>query len=138
MIPTIPESALPDVSAFSEEQSPGKTYRLDLNNKRIAGIIDDLDAIAQAAYKILYTERYAWLIYDWTYGMQIEQYIGKSMPFVIADLQEAITEALQVDDRIVAVQDFKIEKTQLDALYVEFTVISNVGSTEINFTLPAQ
>ena len=54
---------------------PSKTYKLNtnVNNQieatRIIGFVDNLDAVRQAIYHILMTERYAYLIYDDNYGI---------------------------------------------------------------------
>lgn len=131
MIPTIPESALPDTTQLNTVQHPGRTYRLDLASKRIVGMVDGLEAVTQMVYKTLYTERYAWLIYNWDYGMELEQYLGDSIDFVMADITQTINEALQVDDRVLSVQDFTMKKTDIDSLYVEFTVQSVEGNTRV-------
>lgn len=136
MIPTIPESAMPDISQLDTKNQPGCTYKLDLNAKRIVGKVDHLDAVTQMVYKTLYTERYAWLIYDWSYGMELEQYLGQSMNFVMAEIGSAITEAIEGDDRVLSVQDFTMKKTRIDALYVEFTVSSSEGKTKIGLEVP--
>ena len=132
----IPESALPDVSRLEVKPQPGYTYKLDLAGKRIVGMTDGLDAVTQMAYKILYTERYAYIIYDWTYGMELEQYLGKDMPFVMAELGGAITEALEIDDRVLQVKDFTMRKTRIDALYVEFTVATTEGESRMGLEVP--
>lgn len=136
MIPTIPESALPDVSNLNTETQPGYTYKLDLNAKRIAGHVDHIDAVTQMVFKTLYTERYAWLIYNWDWGAELEQYFGKSMDFVMADIGLTITEALDGDDRVLSIQEFSMQKTAIDALYVEFTVSSTQGDTRIGLEVP--
>lgn len=127
----IPESALPDASQLEDVRQPSLTYRLDPASKRIVGMVDGLEAVTQAVYKILCTERYAWLIYDWEYGVELEQYLGADYNFVVADITGSISEALLVDDRVQSVQDFVIHKTGIDSLYVEFLVVSNEGSTRI-------
>ena len=136
MIPNIPESALLDVGQIDLLPQPSRTYELDLQSGRILSTVDGLAAATQMVYKTFYTERYAWLIYNWDYGMELEQYIGRSMDFVMADIQLAITEALQVDDRFLSVQDFKMEQKKIDALYVEFTVSTTEGSTTIGLEVP--
>lgn len=133
MIPTIPESAMPDVGQIDATSGPGYTYKLDLNSKRIAGMIDGRTAVVQAIYKILYTERYAWLIYDWSYGMELEQYLGQEFDFVMADIERSITEALLVDDRILEIRSFSMRKARIDALYVEFTAVTTEGDETIEW-----
>ncbi len=132
----IPESALPDVSRLVVAPQPGYTYKLDLSSKRIVGMVDGLDAVTQMVYKTLYTERYAYLIYDWNYGMYLEQYLGKDMPFVMAEIAGVINEALRVDDRVMEVTDFKMERTRIDALYVEFTVQTPEGVQRTGMEVP--
>lgn len=51
-------------AAIDEELQTSRTYRLDLDNGRIAGRIDSLDAMEQAVYKILDTDRFAHFIYS--------------------------------------------------------------------------
>jgi hypothetical protein len=136
MIPNIPESALPDVSQINAKPDPGYTYKLDLSSKRIVGMVDGRTAVTQAIYKILYTERYAWLIYNWDYGMELEHYLGLDFDYVMADLERAITEALQVDDRVLEIQNFVMKKTRIDALYVEFLAITTEGNIAIGWEVP--
>lgn len=50
---------------FDTESEPSLTYRLDLENNRIAGKIDDVEAIQQAILLILQTERYKFEMYSW-------------------------------------------------------------------------
>ena len=138
MTPKIPESAMPDSQPARLKPGPGYTYKLDLGSKRIVGMIDDLTAVTQAIYKILYTERYAWLIYNWDYGMELEQYLGMNFDFIAADIGRSITEALLVDDRILEIRDFKIEKTRIDAVYIEFLAVTTAGDSKIEWEVPTR
>ena len=58
---------LPDVNTELTElevtTQPSKTYNLDTVRNRIGAMIDGREAIMQAVQKILYTERYANVIY---------------------------------------------------------------------------
>lgn len=94
---------------------------------RISGYIDDLQAIIQAVYLILSTERYKHIIYSWDYGVELLDLIGKPMPFVMAELPRRIKEALTTDDRIEDVVDFVFEK-QGKRLHTTFTVVTNIGN----------
>ena len=40
---------------FQTEQFANKTYKINFEEKRIIGEIDDLEAVKQAVYKILHT-----------------------------------------------------------------------------------
>ena len=129
MIPVNNSSVLEE--DFDYELEPSKTYKLNVDNNTISGgYIDGLDALKQAVYKILNTERYDYLIYSWNYGVEIKDLIGEHMSFVIPELERVIKEALMQDDRIEDVTDFEFETNKNDVI-VKFKVISIEGVAEI-------
>ena len=81
--------------------------------------------------KILYTERYAYVIYSSNYGVELERMVGKDYDFIVSDLERTIKEALLVDDRILDVVDFETVKTGLDTMTAKFKVISILGDANI-------
>ena len=99
---------------------------------RISGFVDNVDALAQAIYLILNTERYQFLIYSWDYGVELLDLFGKPMSYVISDLPRRIKDALIQDDRVEDVVDFEFE-IKGKKLLTTFTVVSNIGniSTEL-------
>lgn len=104
-------------------KQPSKTYHLDLPRGRIVGFVDGYEAIKQAIIKIMLTEKYAYVIYDHYYGVGLEQYIGKDISFVVADLGSTIENALLYDDRILAVNDIEITRgSNIDGLLVKYSV----------------
>lgn len=104
-------------------KQPSKTYHLDLQRGRIVGFVDGYEAIKQAIIKIMLTEKYAYVIYDHYYGVALEQYIGKDISFVVADLGSTIENALLYDDRILAVNDIEITRgSNIDGLLVKYSV----------------
>lgn len=94
---------------FEYSELPSKTYQLHPDKNQIAGFTDGLEAVKQAMYLILNTERYKHLIYSWNYGIELDNLIGKPIPFVMADLERRISETLTQDDRIIAVSGFECE-----------------------------
>ncbi|GAA0389377.1 DUF2634 domain-containing protein [Paenibacillus motobuensis] len=94
---------------LEETQETSRTYRLDFQNNRMAGMTDGLDAVKQAAYKILQTERFAHLIYGNDYGFEGHSLIGRSSGYVRSDLNRRVTEALLQDDRISGITDFQVD-----------------------------
>lgn len=103
-------------------KQPSKTYHLDLQRGRIVGFVDGYEAIKQAIIKIMLTEKYAYVIYDHYYGVGLEQYIGKDISFVVADLGSTIENALLYDDRILAVNDIEITRgSNIDGLLVKYS-----------------
>lgn len=136
---------------ITETQHPTNTYKIVFGNTekqkgivamrmsaevdatdRINGYVDGLDALAQAVYLILSTERYEFIIYSWDYGVEFVDLIGKPMPYVMAELPRRIKDALIQDNRIDDVTNFEFVQHGKQ-LHVTFTIVSNVGnlSTEL-------
>lgn len=116
---------------FQTEEFANKTYKVNFEENYIAGEIDDLAAIKQAVYKILYTERFNYLIYSWDYGIEFENIIGKDYEFIVGDLQRRIQEALLQDDRIKKIENLNIKKDKKDSISVSFIVVSKYGNVEM-------
>ena len=128
MIPTI--NIL--TQEITEVSYPNRTYRIATEHDRIDGYVDNLEAVKQAIYLILSSERYKHIIYSWNYGVELLDLIGKPMPYVMSELPRRIKEALMQDNRIVDVTDFTFEKNR-SKLHTTFTVVTNIGniSTEL-------
>lgn len=97
----------------------------------IAGFVDEEEAIKQAIYHILNTERYAYDIYDDNYGVELQQYIGKDFDYLKTTIQNTLEEALTQDDRITSVEVTSIEKISNDIAKVQFTVFANKNKIEM-------
>lgn len=111
-------------------QEPTRTYKMDLKTGRISGMIDGIEAVKQAVFKILQTERFEYLIYDTNYGVEMQAMIGKPKTIVETEAQRRITEALAQDDRIADVLDFKFDWAG-DSALITFTVISDRGTFDM-------
>lgn len=110
---------------------PSYTYYFDIDRKKIVGYVDGIEAIKQAIYKIIGTERYDYLIYDWDYGIEFNNVIGKDPLFIYADLERIFTEALTQDSRILSISDFDITQTELDEFLLSFTANTIEGDIQI-------
>ncbi len=108
---------------------PSKTYRIDFNKNRAKGIFDEIKALTQSIYKILITKRYKYEIYDWNYGIEIDDLIGMPKPYVKIEIERRIKDALSIDDRILEVYDFEFFDIYNDrcSLCVKFVVKSIFG-----------
>ena len=104
---------------------PSRTYRVDENGS-ISGMVDGLEAIKQAAYKVLLTERYETLIYSADYGSELKGLVGQETAFIRSELKRRITEALLQDDRIHSVDDFSVSFVR-DTAILRFSVSSDFG-----------
>ena len=125
---------LPDYNTIYQQDNtmPFKTYYINRNTNRISGYIDDKDAIVQAIYLILSTERYESVIYNWYYGTEFDSLVGKDRDFVKSELKRRIAEAILEDDRILDVTDFDISFNK-DVANVVFLVETNIGDININW-----
>lgn len=125
---------LPEINIINQigDTMPSYTYNINRNTNRISGYIDGKDAIIQAVFLILQTERYESMIYNWYYGSELDTLIGQNRDYVTSELQRIIREALTEDDRINEVSDFVIEFKD-DVASIEFVVESNVGDITINW-----
>jgi len=130
----IPTGGTLQNTQVEEVQQPSKTYRLDFEKGRIFGMTDGLEAVKQAVFKILQTDRFRYLIYSPDYGMEWNGLIGANPAFIRSELRRRITEALTQDDRIDSVTDFQIDITG-DTATVRFTVVSTFGSFQQEVTV---
>lgn len=124
-LPSIADDVI-DLTAASD--MPSKTYRMRIADERVMSTVDDVDAVAQACYKILNTERYQYVIYSWNYGIELKDLFGKPIPYVYSELPRRIREALLQDDRIASVGDFELSSTGGDVL-AKFTVTTTDGDS---------
>lgn len=106
-------------------QQSSLTYKIDFKKNKIAGKIDGLEAVKQAVFLMLATERDYSEVYN-DYGIKIIDLIGKDFPFVISELKRRIAETLQDDDRITGVENFTFADSD-DGLLVEFDVVTIYG-----------
>ncbi len=102
---------IPEVEAADVDlaEQPSKTWRLDLENNRISGFIDGLDAAIQSAFMALQTERYEHLIFSWQYGSELNTLIGKDADYAYSEAKRMIQDALSTDTRITGIRDFSNE-----------------------------
>lgn len=119
------------VSEIEDTVQSSKTYRIDSFNGRITRKIDELEAIKQAVFKILQTERFENVIYDASYGVELIGLIGKPKEFVKSDIERIIKEALSVDERILGIENFNIVDDVKENLKIEFKVNSIYGDIKL-------
>lgn len=115
--------------AFTLENQPGYTHKLNMEKARVAGMTDGRDALAQAIYLILSVERYAHPIYSWRYGIELADLIGKPRDYAMSEIKRRITEALIQDDRITGVENWSFQPGRRSVL-VSFTVNTIYGAVE--------
>ncbi|MFF2093720.1 DUF2634 domain-containing protein [Paenibacillus sp. NPDC058174] len=113
-------------SLVTESQQTSRTYALNVAGGRISGFVDGLDAVKQAVFKILQTERFEHFIYSFDYGFESMSLIGGAPGYMKSELKRRFQEALLQDDRITGVNDFEMTVEGDNAL-VTFQVQSDYG-----------
>lgn len=117
---------IPSVSALNTTipviTQPSKQYAMQIDGDRITGFVDGVDAVRQAVYKILNTERFDWIIYSWDYGIELNDLYGLPVITVCAELEQRITDALTQDDRIIGVDSFAFDTSTRGSVVATFVV----------------
>lgn len=123
---------IPSTTAFLEQdfeitEQPTHTYKMNLESNLIRGYTDGQEAMKQAIYKILNTERYQYVMYSWNYGIKLLDLYGEPVSYVCPELERRITEALTWDDRIQTVDNFEFNISKKGEILVTFTAHTVFG-----------
>lgn len=110
---------------------PSLTYKMVVEDEKVVGTVDDIEALKQAIYKEINTEP-DFIIYE-NYGVKKTDLFGKPKEFAFVKLCKRIEDALTNDDRILKVYDFFYHKelSKNSDLCMSFTVDTIFG--EIRF-----
>ena len=124
---------IPSVTGFLEqdfeiETQPTNTYKMELESKLIRGYQDGPEAMKQAIFKILSTERYQYVMYSWNYGIELIDLYGEPVSYVCPELERRITEALTWDERIESVDNFEFDTSKKGEVLVTFTAHTIFGN----------
>lgn len=122
------------VQDFEIETQLTRTYALRFDGYPCSGgKLDGLEAMKQAIFLILQTERFQYAIYSWNYGIELNALLGQTMtPYLQAKVAKAIEDALMADDRVLSVEQFSFTKGKR-SLLVKFTVTTTEGDVESEF-----
>ncbi|QOS98103.1 DUF2634 domain-containing protein [Brevibacterium sp. JNUCC-42] len=120
----LPQGSSIDSTTLEEVEQPSLTYGIDFTKKCVTGRIDGLEALKQAVFIILSTERFEHLIYSHHHGFEsmsvAEEVIFRS------EIARRVREALMQDDRVLDVVDCKTT-IDGDTSRTEFVVVSKFG-----------
>ena len=111
-------------------EQPTLTHRMDREKEYIKGKTDEIEAMKQAVYKILMTERYGSIIYSGNYGIELKDLFGQPVSYVCPELERRITDALLWDKRIESVDNFEFDLSKKGVVSVRFNVRTVFGSFE--------
>lgn len=113
---------------LEEEKEPTLTYLVRLDNADIFGKTDEIEAMKQAIYKIISTERYQHEIYSWNYGIELNDLFGKPKSYIRSEIVRRFEEALLQDDRVTAVKDISVTFEKRGTVSIFFTVETTLGT----------
>jgi len=132
-MPTLPTTGDDlDLIAFAMDTQPGLTHKLDIDRNRVRGMTDEQDAVLQAVYLILNTERYAYPIYSRNYGVELADLIGKPRDYCMSEVKRRVTDALMQDDRITGIDNWELEANykRVLARFVVHTIYGDVTAAK--------
>ncbi len=133
---------IPSTTAFLRQdfeirEQPTHTYRMNPESGLVRGCTDGQEAMKQAIYKILSTERYQYAMYSWNYGIETLDLYGEPVSYVCPELERRIAEALTWDERIKSVDHFEFDlsrKGEIHATFTAHTVFGDVAAEKaVNF-----
>lgn len=135
----IPDQTVVNIGQSVEVRSAAdqttRTYKVNFEAGRVAGFTDETEAMKQAIFKILSTERFAYLIYSWNYGIELNAVVGKSYPVFASEIKRVIREALLADSRITDVTDFTVTQIDKRTASVSFTAETIFGEIPVERTV---
>lgn len=127
---------LPVSTVQEAAELPSKTYRLDLEEGRILGMVDGQEAVRQAIRKAIITPRWKCLIYDNQYGSEIEAAViqshgAASREYIKSVVPGFVRDALLPDKRITKVSHFQFEFTETDEVFISFYADTIYGTVKV-------
>ncbi|MBQ2801740.1 MAG: DUF2634 domain-containing protein [Lachnospiraceae bacterium] len=119
-----------------EAEMPSFDFKLNTETNRLSGNVEDLEAVKQAIFLILSTERGEHAIYPEDYGVEFNDLIGQDVEWVIPELEMRIKEALMMDERITEATDFAFDTSTKGVITVTFSVESTKGTITVEKEVP--
>lgn len=114
-----------------------KAFRFDFNkrefvtnlNNQVLTTEDESEILKELVSKILYDDRYKYLIYSDDYGNEINDILAQDLPeeVLISEIKRAYTEALIYHPKIEDVEDMNVY-AENNKIYAEFTVVGKYGT----------
>lgn len=123
----------PDVNFFDTEYTKNEvsnTYKMNTESLTIEGLCCDREAVKQAVYKLIMTEKNTFVIYDKNYGIMLNDLYGRSTGYVSAIIRLRLEECFKNDSRIKNIENLIINKNK-SKLLLQFTVNTIYGTIDI-------
>lgn len=118
---------------------PTRTYKVNFNTGQLEGFVDGLEAMKQAFYFAINTQRHLNLAFTSNFGMEWRDLIGKPNDYIISEILTRVQSMIKADSRFLSAdydedEPFTIEG---DKLIVNIVIQTEYGSfnTEITSTV---
>ena len=97
-------------------------------------VVTENEALKVWIYKLFKTERWRYRAYDDVYGVELEQFIGKSTNNAdsAVEVKRYITEALEVNPHIKSIDDITFTN-EADVLAFSISLTTIYGEMEVSF-----
>ncbi|WP_101774005.1 DUF2634 domain-containing protein [Peptostreptococcus faecalis] len=107
-----------------------KDFKLRDDNT-IGGYVDGIEAVKQAIFFILQTERYSSHTMSDDVGIELYDLYGKDPALIESTLVRLIRECILADDRIESIEDMNLKRVKRGVYEFSATVISNIGEVAV-------
>lgn len=112
------------------EELPSFDYKMHLQHSKITGTVEEIDAVKQAIFMVLNTERYEYVIYSWEYGIELKDLYGEPVTYACPEIERRAKEALMMDERILDVHTFDFDTSVKGKIHTTFIVDTIYGDIE--------
>lgn len=123
-----PETNILDTE-YNTDSEPYTTYKMNMESLTIEGLCDGKEALKQAIYKLIMTERDAFLIYDHKYGIKLVDLYGKNMAYASAVIKLRLEDCFKNDSRIKGIDSLLLSSDK-NKLVLTFTVNTEFGTID--------
>lgn len=118
------------------EDYPTETYKINFETNRVERMTDGLEAMKQAFYLAINTERFIHPAFTNNYGMEWDNLIGRPEDYIISETLYRIKDMVEADKRFLSVdywpdKNFEIKE---DYIIIYLTVSTTYGDflTSVN------
>ena len=129
------------LSTVTLKELPSETYKMQIEEEHVLNReikMSKRETLFQACYKAINTERYAFAIYSWNYGIVLQDLFGQPIPYVYAVLPDRIRDCLLQDDRVQDVTNFDLQNPSRGTVYCRFEVIPTWSDEAIPMSLSVE
>lgn len=108
-----------------------REYEIDFETGQMTGrIVEGIEAIRVWIWSCLHTQRFRYPIYSWSYGVDMEQYVGQALTdeYLETELESEIEDALKVNPYITEIEDYSFQRTG-SKICITFSVRTTLGES---------